>query len=673
MDERTKEYTLDDLEDIIREYSSRLPKKETVRDAMHDTVRMGSDTVRLGGDTVPLGGDTVSLNGGRPVGRSAFETTRTIPKTDEDVRVYQNGKAPPKKETVPPYTMGWEPQYEEPMGEYKQPIEFPESRARILQRKLEQGPQQHYEKINKSAVGHMQAKLLLNGILFLTAAITALPFFHVEGVALKMLIVGQLLIMFLSAVVGYQKLLEGVTDLLHGRFRMGSFLALTLVVCWIDGMVCIKTQNIPFGAVFSLQMLMAQWADYQKLQTHISQLDTLRKASELTAVVKNEDFYKHQCAYQETEGQPEDFMEHYREDSGAERIFCYYALALTASGAILAATIALLHSPADGVRAYAAALVAAVPASAYVCFQRPLANLEKRLHKLGTVLCGWQGVQNMDKHGYYPLEHKDLFPENHVKLNGVRFYGERNPNTVVSYVAALMKADGGALAVPFEQLRSSRNARVCKVEELTSYPGGVSGQIDGLSVIAGTLEFIEDMGVELPEVSRIPHAVYAAVNQSLCAVFAVNFTRSKSSAAGLRTLCDSNAVRPILVDCDFAMTEEFLEEKLGVRVGRMQFPDCMTRMTLAEKKPAADAPVIALVTRGGLAQRAFAVTGAAALRTSWQIGLLVHILGGIIGFVAVAVLALHGDMWLLAAYNLLLYGFVWMIPGLLVAEWTRGI
>ncbi len=663
MNEDTKEYTLDDLEDIIREYSSRTPKKQ-------DTNSTDGNTVRLG-DTRPL----------EDAGKASREKdtpsdTKPLPDLDGDVRIYHSPKASPRKPAAAPYTAEWEPEYDAPMGDYipKEPIEFPKKmRPKTLQQKLAEGPQQQYEKMDKGALGHLRAGMLLNLILFLAAASTALLSYQVEGQKLKLMIVGQILVMMLSALVGYKRLLSGVTEMLHHRFRLDSMLAVTLAVCWIDALLCLKNQRMPFAAVFSLQMLMAQWAEYQKLQTRISQLDTLRKASDLTAVVKNKDYYKRQCAYQTAEGQPEDFMDHYQEVSGLERFLCRYALGAVALGAVLALVTAIIHGAADGVRVYAAALLAAMPASVFVSFQRPLAILEKRMHKLGTVLCGWKGVQHIDKQGYYPLTHQDLFPENHVKLNGVRFYGERNPNTIVSYVSALLKADGGSLAVPFEQLRSSRNARVCRVEELTSYPGGVGGQIDGLSVIAGNLEFIENMGVELSEVSRIPHAVYAAVNQSLCAVFAVSFTRSKSSAAGLRTLCDSRHVRPILVDCDFAMTDLFLEQKLGVDVRRMQFPDCMTRVTLAEKQPEPDAPVIALTTRGGLAQRAFAVTGGAALHSAWRFGAGVHMMGGIIGFLAVALLALTGATMLLTPYNLLLYGCVWMIPGLLVAEWTRNV
>lgn len=644
---------MDDLEDIIREYSSRRPREQqkSVEDS-GDTVRMDkveSDTVRFGAVT----GDTVRLD--RPA--AAVQDTKPLPDLDEDVRVYQPSK---KKRDVPAA----------PPQEKQQPIAFPHKNPAPPvgdnRKRADNAP-------GEKTLQRLRIGLIVQLVLFVIAALAALFAYQSQAAHPIINVLVQLVLMLLTAAVGFRRIWEGVEQLRQRRFRLTGLLAVSFGVCLLEGVVCLITHDVPFGAVFSMQMLMAQWAEYQKQQTYLSQQDTLRKATDLTAVVRTDKYYKGQPAYQTTEGRPEDFAAQAAAEIGPEKTLCQYALGAVALGAVLALVAAIIHGLSIGLRVYAAILLAAVPASSFVSIQRPAAILEKRMHKLGTVLCGWRGLQNIEKHGYYPLRHQDLFPGNHVKLNGVRFYGERNVSTIVSYVSALMAADGGALAGPFEQLRASRNARVCRVEELTSYPDGIGGQIDGLSVVAGTLEFMENMGVSLPDGARIPYGVYAAVNQSLCAVFAVSFTRSKSSASGLRTLCDSRHVRPILVDCDFVLTEPFLEEKLGVDVRRMQFPDCMTRMKLAEKRASANAPAIALATRGGLAQRAYAVTGGAALRSAWRAGTAVHILGGSIGFLAVAILALQGALFLLTPYNLLLYGFVWMIPGLLMAEWTRSI
>ena len=47
-----------------------------------------------------------------------------------------------------------------------------------------------------------------------------------------------------------------------------------------------------------------------------------------------------------------------------------------------------------------------------------LAVLEKRLHMVGTVLCGWEGVKGLSGKAVFPLRDEDLFPLGSTKLNG---------------------------------------------------------------------------------------------------------------------------------------------------------------------------------------------------------------------------------------------------------------
>ena len=49
------------------------------------------------------------------------------------------------------------------------------------------------------------------------------------------------------------------------------------------------------------------------------------------------------------------------------------------------------------------------------------------------------------------------------------------------------------------------------------------------------------------------------------------------------------------------------------------------------------------------------------------------LLGGILGLVMLVVLAVLNAGYLLTPVNVLLYGLIWMIPGLLITEWTRQL
>jgi hypothetical protein len=55
------------------------------------------------------------------------------------------------------------------------------------------------------------------------------------------------------------------------------------------------------------------------------------------------------------------------------------------------------------------------------------------------------------------------------------------------------------------------------------------------------------------------------------------------------------------------------------------------------------------------------------------LGLAVHLIGGVLGLAMMLILAILGAEKLLNPVNLLLYELVWMIPGLLITEWTRSV
>jgi hypothetical protein len=299
--------------------------------------------------------------------------------------------------------------------------------------------------------------------------------------------------------------------------------------------------------------------------------------------------------------------------------------------------------------------------------------LEKRLHKLGTVICGWQAVRAVRCKIAVPLNDKDLFPSGTVKLNGVKFYGDRQPDQVINYTAALIGANGGALVEVFEQLRESRSGKVCLVENFRFYDGGVGGEIGEDRILVGTMQFMQEMGVDLAKGTRVNQAVYTAIEGDLCGVFAVAYGKSKSSAAGVRTLCGSRSLIPVMTTKDFMITESFIKSKFAVSTKRMQFPDRATCVDICARREPEGATVVALTTKEGLAPMAFAITGARTLGSSMRVGVILHMVGGIVGLMIMAALAYIGSAELLSPLHILLYQLVWMIPGFLVTEWVRTL
>ena len=555
------------------------------------------------------------------------------------------------------------------------PIVFtPRSRLKELKKKLVAGPEKRYYALSEVGTTKLQIALLINVLLVaLCAGVTTL--FVLDMIPenrLRLVIFSQVLCMMLSALFGSSLMMDSVGDLLKGRFTLNTLLTLTFAACMVDGAFCLMELRVPCCAAFCLEMTMALWARLQQRNTELSQMDTMRKAVRLHGLVRVSDYFQGKDGLLRTEGEVEDFMETYNRTSGPQLVQSIYGGLSLLACICIAVFAGLFHGLSMGVQILSTSLLVAVPATFFISVSRPTSILEQRLHMVGAVLCGWQGVKGLGGKVAFPLNDHDLFPQGSTKLNGVKFYGNRNPDDIVSYSASLISIAGGDLVPVFQQLLSSRGASEYPVENFQNYgDGGIGGEICGEPVLLGSLNFLQDMGVEIPEGTMVNQAVYVAVDGQLCAVYAITYAKMRSSAAGLVTLCGYSKLTPVMLCDDFMLTESFLQAKFDIKTRRMAFPDREVSRQLRQVQPNPEAPVLAMTTREELVSAAYAVTGARALRTAAKLGVTIHLIGGILGMLIMLVLALLGNTELLTPTNILLYQLVWAIPGLLVTEWTR--
>jgi len=700
MDEQNKELQEFDLDAILKEFGSgepereqeAFPEEEAVSEQEEELILEFSDTLVFENtEELPFeDGDVLLWEGEatqQPVQESVSQDTVRLDELSHvlhkqsgqpDAELAQEDVGVPAEPPVEPFSEKWEPDYEQPMGEYipPEPIIFrPRSRLQELKRKLVAGPEKRYYELVELGLGKLQFAILLS--LVISALAIGATVMHaldmVPAERLKLLVFWQFFSLLLSAMFGSYQLLGGMADLFRRRFSLDTLLVFSFLACLLDGILCLQQQRIPCCAPFSLNVTMSLWAAYHRRNTEMGQMDTMRKAIRLDSVVSVPDYYEGRPGLLRGEGQVEDFMDNYDVPGGPEKTMSIYALVALFAGIGIGVTAGVLHGLNMGLQAFSAALLVAVPASAYVTLSRPAAILERRLHKLGAVLCGWQGVWELSRPAVFPLKDEDLFPSSTVKVNGVKFYGQRDPDEVVAYAAALMSADGDGTAPLFTQLLDSRSGNHYEATSLQYYPGGLGGIVNGEAVLMGILPFMQDMGVDMPEGTRVNQAVYAAIDGQLCGVFAVSYTKSKSAAAGLTTLCAYRKLTPVLITGDFMLTESFLRGKFGINIRKLAFPERALRRELAGIEPEEESVSLALTTGEDLAGAAFAVTGARALRIASVTGVVVHMIGGILGLLMMLVLTLVGADYLLTPVNLMLYELIWLVPGLLITEWTRSV
>ena len=558
-----------------------------------------------------------------------------------------------------------------------EPIVFdPRAKLRALKRQLIAGPEKRYYELSEQGVGRLQAAILLN-LIIVALCIGGTVLYAMNLVPenrMKLLIFSQVLAMMISALLGTHLMIDGTAELFRGRFSVNTLLTLTFLACCVDAAFCLKSLRVPCCAAFSLEMTFALWGRYQRRSAEMGQMDTLRKAVKLRSLVKSPDFYQGEDGLLRGEGKLEDFWDNYEKSTVPEKIQGFYAFISFLLCIAIAVLAGLLHGADLAVQTLSTSLLVAVPASFFVALTRPVSILERRLHMVGTVLCGWQGVRKLSGRAVFPLTDQDLFPKGSTKLNGVKFYSDRTPDQIVSYTSSLIFAAGGSLVPVFRQLATNRGVAEHPVVNLQRYAGGgVGGEVCGEPVLLGNSTFLQEMGVEIPEGNMVSQAVYAAIDGELCAVVAISYAKMRSASAGIVTLCGYRKLTCVLTGADFVLSESFLRGKFGINTKRMQFPDPETRKALAAVRPDENAVAMALTTRDELISSAYAVTGARSLRTASAWGLVLHMAGGILGMVIMAVLAYLGSAELLTPANVLLYQLVWMVPGLLITEWTRNV
>lgn len=619
-----------------------------------------------------LSGDTVRLDSPELL-KGIVHDAEPIDDEDEQETV-----AAAQEETIA-FTEGWEPEYEQPMGEYipPQPIAFPtRAESREMKRKLVIGPEKKYYELTEKGLGKLQIAMFFCLLVVILSAVSTVA--YAQGMIpenrIRLMIFSQFLAVLVSALLGSFQLVQGVADLLKGRFTLNTLLVVTFLVCCVDGVFCLLQERIPCCAAFSLEVLMSLWSTYNRRHAELGQMDVLRKAGKLCGVYAKEDAWEGKKVLLRIPGQVDDFMSNYDQGSEPEMRQGRYALIAMCVSLAIGIFAGITKDLYTGIQMVAISLLAAMPATAFIVTSRPFAILQRRLHRLGAVLCGWQGVKQLCGDVVFPLYNEDVFPLGTTRMNGVKFFGSRPTDMVLAYAAAVVMAEGSGLAPLFKQVLDSRNGRYYDAENLRHYEnGGIGGNVLDEPVLVGPLSFLEEMGVEVPEGIQVSQAVCVAIDGELCGVFAISYEKTRSATAGLSTLSSYRKLNPAMIAGEFMMSEEFIRKKFSIKSKRLLFPDEQTRRELRMIQPEEGAEAALLTTALGLAPMAYCVTGARALKQSCDLGTVLHMVGGILGMAVVLALLLMGAMHLLNPANMFLYQLVWMIPGFLLTEWTRSV
>ena len=428
----------------------------------------------------------------------------------------------------------------------------PRPRLRELKKKLVSGPEMRYYALSEIGTGRLQLAILVSLVVAALRAVVTVRFSMglTPDNRLKLVIFSQVLCLMLSGLMGIQLMMDSVAQLFKGRFTVNTLLTITFAVCMVDGFFCLKELRVPCCCAFSLEMAFALWARLQERTTEIAQLDTMRKAVRLHSITRVKKFYNGKDGLLRSEGEVEDFMDTYQQMPAPQLVQSIYAgLSLVACIAI--AVLALLRTGSGmALQIFATSLLVAVPASYFVSISRPSAILEQRLHMVGTVLCGWQGVKGLKGKAAFPMYDHDLFPVGSTKLMLECEKEGLSPNAEDSRgrTPVIMAAIGGHSKAITELARMGADLDKYDSNGLTAYHYAKNMQNKSVMSTLATLGANTDaepgrMGTSL-KWGRVNPALMEAIEQ-----LRVNTVRSLLNSGSSARETDFAGNTPLMVLC----------------------------------------------------------------------------------------------------------------------------
>jgi len=297
----------------------------------------------------------------------------------------------------------------------------------------------------------------------------------------------------------------------------------------------------------------------------------------------------------------------------------------------------------------------------------PFAKLARHLQKTGCAVAGWRGAERISSRRGMIVTDLDLFPPGTTQLNGVKLYGEEMAKAA-SYAAAMVKAADCGLERIFDNLRRSEGGREEKVIDFTfCEDGGCSGVIRGESVLLGTAAFMRRMAVRMPANLNLKTGIYLALDGELTAVFAVKYNAAETVDVALRIMKRSRAV-PILAARDPNITPTLMKRKFYKNI-KVIYPGLIERIALSEAEQDRGVPR-ALLLREGLLPYAETVVGSRRMCRAVRRSVMLSMLGSIAGTLLSFYMAFLGEYSLMTPVALLAFLLLWILPVLLMADWT---
>ena len=294
---------------------------------------------------------------------------------------------------------------------------------------------------------------------------------------------------------------------------------------------------------------------------------------------------------------------------------------------------------------YFAALSAVAVSGGLILASAPAARkIGKQLFASGCMLVNGQCAKIISKTGFAILCDRDIYPMGTMKITGMKVVSpfDKDVATVVRYVAGVMVFLGGGIGKAFSDFAREQDTFPAKVQHQKFYEsGGIVAEIDGHTVLVGTVMFLNRFGIAVTEGRKVKRGVFVAIDNRFAGLFSVN-AEAQSQVYHAFTLLQQAKVRPVLDVLNFLTDQDMIEKAFELKHDSTDYPDLNERIYGSEGDFAADEPPMALLAREGMLSFAEALLGARRLSRVTGFNLTIGIGSALLGVAAMYLLLSTG-------------------------------
>ncbi len=216
------------------------------------------------------------------------------------------------------------------------------------------------------------------------------------------------------------------------------------------------------------------------------------------------------------------------------------------------------------VRTIALSAALSSPFMATLASAMPMSGMQKYLWRLGSVVPGYEAVDEMVSANCVVMEGREIFPKGNVMLHGIKTFEKERIDKAILYAASVLIQSCDTMAHVFLNVIQGKTEMLYDVDSVVYEDGlGFSFWVDQNRVLLGKRELLQSHEIEVPSrdyenrytKKSTRDAIYLAVSGKLYAMFVVSYAPNAEVEKALRGF-EREGVSVLVRTRDFNVTAQ---------------------------------------------------------------------------------------------------------------------